>query len=245
MEQSRLFNILDSVDSTNNYAMAKVHEGLATHGMAWFAHEQKAGKGQRGKEWVSDSGQNILLSIVIKPALIFRVRPFYLSALVALCCQEFLQKNTGQHFFIKWPNDLYWGDRKAGGILIENIFTGTEWKWAVVGIGINVNQQQFLTRGFSAVSLAEITSEVKDPVLLARQLHAYILDKFNFTTEHAMNEILSQYNNVLFKKNELVKLRKNFALFTTTIKGVNETGQLVTEDVMERHFNFGGVEWIF
>jgi BirA family transcriptional regulator, biotin operon repressor / biotin---[acetyl-CoA-carboxylase] ligase len=244
MEHSRLFNILDSVDSTNNYAMAKVHEGLATHGMAWFAHEQREGKGQRGKHWVSDAGQNILLSIVIKPALIFRVRPFYLSALMALCCQEFLEKNTGQHFFVKWPNDLYWDDRKAGGILIENIFNGTEWKWAVVGIGINVNQQQFLTQGLRAVSLYEITNQVKDPVLLARELHAYILDKFNSTTEHNMNEILLKYNKNLFKKNEQVKLRKNFALFFTTIKGVNETGQLVTEDVMERHFNFGGVEWI-
>lgn len=244
MEQSRLFNILDSVDSTNNYAMGKVHEGMATHGMAWYAHAQTAGKGQRGKEWVSEAGKNIILSIVLKPALIFRSRPFYFSALMALCCHEFLEKITGEKVFIKWPNDLYWGDRKAGGMLIENVFAGTEWKWSVAGIGINVNQTVFNEEVPRAVTLSEIAGHEKDPVLLAQQLHSYILHKFNATTEETFEELLPQYNKVLYKKNEEVKLRKNFAVFSTTIKAVNETGQLITQDVMEREFNFGGVEWI-
>ncbi len=244
MQQSRLFNILDSVDSTNNYAMAKVHEGMATHGMAWFAHAQTAGKGQRGKEWLSTPGQNIILSIVLKPELLFRVRPFYFSAFIALCCYEFLQKQTSQIFFIKWPNDLYWRDRKAGGILVENIFAGTEWKWAVVGIGINVNQAVFNKNLLKAVSLNEITGEQKNPLLLAQELHSYIVQKYNSITQQSIAEVLYQYNKVLYKKNELVKLKKNLALFSTTIKEVNEEGQLVTEDVIERQFNFGEVEWV-
>jgi len=244
MEHSPYFNILDSVDSTNNYAMAKVHAGMATHGMAWFALHQKAGKGQRGKEWISEPGENIILSIVIKPGHMFRVFPFILSAFIANCCQQFLQNITGHNIFIKWPNDLYWRDRKAGGILIENVFTGTEWKWAVIGIGINVNQTVFSNEAIRPVSLVDMTDTNYDPVSLSKQLHSYILEKYNLITSENSDGILEYYNAVLYKKGAVVKLRKNNAVFKTTITEVNEKGQLVAQDVMERQFDFGEVEWV-
>lgn len=245
MEQRQLYNILDSVDSTNNYAMGKVHEGLATHGMAWFAHSQTAGKGQRGKEWKSDAGKNVLLSIALKPQLVFRSKPFCFSAFIALCCYDVLVAYTGDGLFIKWPNDLYWRDRKAGGILIENNFAGTEWKWAVVGIGINVNQTTFNDGQARAVSLKEMAHEPIDPVELGARLHEQILRKYDEVNESNIKELMPRYNALLYKKDERVQLRKNFAVFQTTIKGVNETGQLITSDTQERLFNHGGVEWIF
>ncbi|MBC7865961.1 MAG: biotin--[acetyl-CoA-carboxylase] ligase [Gloeobacteraceae cyanobacterium ES-bin-316] len=244
MKQSHLFNILNSVDSTNNYAMAKVHAGLATHGMAWFAQSQTGGKGQRGKAWQSEPGKNIILSMVLKTAPIFKSKPFCFSALIALCCSEFIHKITDQKVFIKWPNDLYWRDRKAGGILIENVFAGTEWKWAVVGIGINVNQTNFDGLAREAVSLKEMATKSLNPVLLARGLHQCILDKLDALRENEVYELLPLYNALLYKKNEMVKLRKDAAVFSTTIKGVNENGQLMTADVLEREFDFGTVEWV-
>ena len=244
MEYSPYFNILDSVDSTNNYAMAKVHEGLATHGMAWFAHDQTQGKGQRGKEWISAPGQNIILSIVIKPAPLFRDFPFLFNAFIANCCQQFLQEKSGHNIFIKWPNDLYWCDRKAGGILIENVFSGTDWKWSVLGIGININQSIFSTNASRPVALAEITGKKSDPLILGKQLYSYILQKFNLINSESLTAILMHYNNVLYKKNATVKLRKNNAIFRTTIKEVNQKGQLIAVDVMERFFDFGEVEWV-
>ncbi len=244
MEQRQLYNILDSVDSTNNYAMGKVHEGLATHGMAWFAHRQTAGKGQRGKEWQSETGKNVLLSIVLKPGPVFRSRPFYFSAFIALCCAEVLASETTKDFQIKWPNDLYWGDRKAGGILIENNFQGSEWNWTVVGIGINVNQVVFGEANARAVSLCEVAGKQLDPVDLGARLHEYILHKYEEVNELTVKELVPRYNQFLYKKDQEVKLRKNFAVFQTTIKGVSETGQLITMDTQERYFNFGGVEWI-
>jgi len=244
MEQRQLYNILDSVDSTNNYAMGKVHEGLATHGMAWFAHSQTAGKGQRGKEWKSEAGKNVLLSIVLKPELVFRSRPFCFSAFIALCCHEVLVSQTQQPFHIKWPNDLFWGDRKAGGILIENNFTGTEWKWAVVGIGINVNQAEFKEVQSHAVSLSEITNEYINPQVLGAILHETILKKYKKVNENNVGSLVPRFNELLYKKDQEVRLRKNFAVFQTTVKGVNDTGQLLTTDTQERVFNYGGVEWI-
>lgn len=243
MTDSPLFNSIDSVDSTNNYAMAKLHAGMATHGMAWCARTQTAGKGQRGKGWNSEPGKNILLSIVLKPVRALRAKPFFLSAFVAVCCHEFLKKTTGETLQIKWPNDLYWRDRKAGGILIENNFAGSEWHWAVVGIGININQSHFAENS-RAVSLTQITAASYEPELLARQLYDFILFKYEQLSVEHYPAVLATYNNYLFKRNETVKLKKNSAVFTTTIRGVNESGQLITEDVMERSFNFGGVEWI-
>jgi len=246
MEKLSLFNILDSVDSTNNYAMAKLHEGLASHGMAWFAREQTAGKGQRGKQWQSEPGDNILLSIIAKPVPAFISNPFYLSALIATTCNEFLEKITGEKFYIKWPNDLYWRDRKTGGILIENKYSGENWNWAVIGIGINVNQTMFSGDLKKAVSLKEVSGkEQYEPQRLARELHEYILEKINTATEDSFHGIIEHYNHCLYKKDEPVKLKKENAVFSTTVKSVNPYGQLLTNDSMDRTFNHGEVEWVF
>lgn len=246
MEKLNLFNILDSVDSTNNYAMAKLHEGLATHGMAWFAREQTAGKGQRGKQWLSEPGNNVLMSIICKPAPAFISNPFFLSALVATTCADFLQKITGELFYIKWPNDIYWSDRKTGGILIENKYQGENWNWAVIGIGINVNQTMFSTDLKKPVSLKEVSGKDQyEPQRLASELHEYMLEKINTAEEKDLPGIIEKYNQLLFKREESVKLKKDNAVFSTTIKAVNPFGQLLTNDTIERTFNFGEVEWIF
>jgi BirA family biotin operon repressor/biotin-[acetyl-CoA-carboxylase] ligase len=244
MEQIGSFYILDSVDSTNNYAMAKVHEGMANHGDGWYARSQTSGKGQRGKNWEATRDQNIVLSIAIKPALCFRSNPFYLSAFIALRCSQFLENSCQAPVQIKWPNDLYINDRKAGGILIENLFAGNQWKWAIVGIGINVNQNAFSQLVPGAISLKDVSGQQLDPVKLSKQLHQEILHHYEAVNETNIHDLIADYNKRLFKKNQTVQLRHNRAVFSTSIKGVSETGELLTQDVMERRLAFGTVEWI-
>lgn len=244
MGSLEMFNVLDSVDSTNNYAMAKLQEGTAKHGMAWFAHEQTAGRGQQGKNWESRAGQNIALSIVIQPAKLFHLNQFYFNALLSNICQQFLRNYAGEEISVKWPNDLYWRDRKAGGILIENKLSGRSWKWAVVGIGINVNQMAFSSRLLNPISIKKITGRTYDPIVLAGELHSQVLDGINNITEESFPNILLEYNERLFQKDKIAKLKKGNTGFETCIKGVNKFGQLLTEDVVERHFNFGEVEWV-
>ena len=244
LKSTEFFSILSSVDSTNNYAMAKVHAGLAKHGMAWFAHDQTAGKGQPGKTWESVASQNIALSIAVVPALVFFQNQFYFNAVVANVCYDFFKNYAVDEVSIKWPNDIYWRDRKAGGILIENKLMGTNWKWAVVGIGININQTRFSNKLVTAVSLKQITGKTHDPVTMARELHELILANINQTSIDDFPEILAKYNKNLFKKDQIVRLRKDKTVFETCIKGVNKYGQLLTVDVVERHFNNGEVEWL-
>src|SRR5687768_10334996 len=112
---------LQSVDSTNNYALGQIQKGLAGHGTCFFAHEQYSGKGQRGKTWATETGSNIIISIVLERPFLQPFRQFDLSGSVAVAIQDFFSNYAGPETKIKWPNDLYWRDRKAGGMLIENI----------------------------------------------------------------------------------------------------------------------------
>lgn len=244
LKTTELFNVLDSVDSTNNYAMARVHEGLAKHGMAWFAREQTAGRGQPGKSWEGRRGQNIALTVVMEPAAVFFQKQFYFNAVIANTCYDFFKKYAGKEISIKWPNDIYWRDRKAGGILIENKLMGKSWKWAIVGIGINVNQEGFGNKLVNAVSLKQITGREYDPADLARELHQLIIEALERITEKDLPGILKKYNQHLFRKDEMVWLKKGKIKFETRIRKVNEYGLLITEDAMERQFSFGEVAWI-
>jgi BirA family transcriptional regulator, biotin operon repressor / biotin---[acetyl-CoA-carboxylase] ligase len=235
------FIILSQVDSTNNYAMRQIQAGLATHGITWFAQEQTAGKGQRGKSWLTTPNQNIMLSTVIQPRLL-PGQQFGLSATVALACYDFYKNYAGDETRIKWPNDLYWRDRKAGGILIENVFRGADWLFAVVGIGININQVQFDPLLPNPVSLKQITGKDFDTVELAAALCNALQKRFQTLISGGIDVILKEYQQVLYKVHEPVTLKKGSILFETTIQGVSDTGRLLTKDVIEREFDFGEVE---
>jgi BirA family transcriptional regulator, biotin operon repressor / biotin---[acetyl-CoA-carboxylase] ligase len=238
------FNILTSVDSTNNYAMGMVHAGMASHGMAWFAQEQTAGKGQRGRQWLGEPGQNIALSVVLEPLHLKTTEQFALSMLVGLVCHEFFTVMAGDETSIKWPNDLYWRDRKAGGVLIENSYHGRAWKYAVVGIGVNINQVNFAPEAKNPVSLKQITGKTFDVIELARQLQALLVQKLDGLAKKGHAGLEADYNNHLYKRNQPVKLKKGAQVFETTIKNVNAQGQLITEDAVERRFEFGEVEFV-
>lgn len=246
------FIVLPTIDSTNNYAMARAREGLATHGSAYFAIRQTGGKGQRGKTWITHPGENIVLSVVLQPDGLFINNQFLLSASVALACYDFFKKYGGEeNTRIKWPNDLYWQDRKAGGILIESILGGSEpdektsyWRWAIVGIGININQTIFSADISNPVSLKQITGKTEDVLTLAQELCTFIQKRYSGLISLPPTDIIQEYNRALYQLNQPVKLKKGNAIFETTIQGVSPMGILLTKDVIERAFNFGEVEWI-
>ena len=244
MIDSEFFSILDDVDSTNNYAMGLLQHGKGKHGMACFARQQSKGKGQRGKSWQSARDQNILLSIIIEPDNCFKAKPFMFSAAIANLCREFLEQIVKEAFVCKWPNDIYFGDKKTGGILIENTFRGKQWQWAVVGIGINVHQQQFLDDNSKAISLSQIKPIKQTAVSLAGELQSYILSGLEKIKAGNLNEVLLNFNDHLYKKEAQVKLKAGNVVFETKIKAVNDFGQLETSDVLARTFNVGEVEWV-
>jgi BirA family transcriptional regulator, biotin operon repressor / biotin---[acetyl-CoA-carboxylase] ligase len=236
---------LESVDSTNNYAMAQAIAGKAAHGTIFFAHEQWAGKGQRGRAWTSNAGENIVLSAVIEPVAMSAATAFNLSVCVALACHDLFSRHAGDlQTRIKWPNDLYWNDRKAGGILIENHFKGDRWVIAIAGVGININQTTFPSTARNPVSLRQITGRSYHAVALARQLGECLDLRYTTLTAGGGEDQNREYNERLYRRGELVRLKKDSAVFTTRIEGVSRQGRLLTQDALPRQFEFGEIEWI-
>lgn len=238
---------LPSVDSTNNYALRQVHEGLAGHGSAFFAYEQTAGKGQMGKRWLSEKGANITLSVVIQPKSLQILQQFQVSACIATAVRRFLAGYVSEDVKIKWPNDLYWFDRKLGGILIENNIGSSPpvWQWAIVGIGLNINQTSFSPDLANPVSLKQITGKSFDTRKLAEELCVVMNNYFTELVKKGFDKIYKEYSGCLYKLNESVKLKKGSSVFSTTIKGVTKNGELVTHNsVVETHFSFGEIAWI-
>ena len=137
---------------------------------------------------------------------------------------------------------MYWRDRKTGGILIENIYHGRDWKFAIVGIGINVNQTEF-PENINAVSIREVTGEKFDAADLSLVLCGKIETRYRELFD-PNKKLLEEYNEHIFKKDQSIKLRKGNIVFETTVDHVSITGNLVTKDPIERSFAFGEIEWI-
>ena len=154
---------LPSIDSTNIYAMEQIKAGRAISGSCYNTPFQTHGKGQHGRVWESEKGQNLLCSYVLELKSLNPAKNWGpedqkgLSAAVAIGAKAFFGANAGDETLIKLPNDIYWRDRKAGGILIENSLRGTDWTWSVIGIGFNINQTSFSPDAPNPVSLRQIT----------------------------------------------------------------------------------------
>ena len=167
---------LSTIDSTNIYAMAQIKEGLAESGSCFRADYQTHGKGQHGRVWESSKGQNILCSYILELEKLDALKKWAptdqigFSAAIALGIRAFFDAHTNGDTKIKRPNDIYWRDRKAGGILIENLLKGKAWTWAVVGIGININQTVFSPDAPNPVSLKQITGQDWDILTLQEAL---------------------------------------------------------------------------
>jgi BirA family transcriptional regulator, biotin operon repressor / biotin---[acetyl-CoA-carboxylase] ligase len=254
-----------SVDSTNNYAMGQVHAGLAKHGMAWFAHEQYAGKGQRGKQWDTLPGENITISIALQPTFLMVSKQFQLSATIALAIFDFFSKYAGEGTTIKWPNDIYWRDRKAGGILIENVIrvdssqitddsknlssvnrhqSNPNFRFSIAGIGININQTNFSDSLLNPVSLKQITGKNFDAFELAKELHQFVLIRFEQLRNEGFENIYQSYLAHSYKIHQAQKFKKDNRVFEAIIKNISPAGQLTLQHATEEKYEFGEIEWV-
>ena len=147
---------LPEVDSTNTWL--RNHAAALPHGTAVTATTQTAGRGQRGNTWESAPGANLTFSLLLRPDRFPAARQFHISEAVALGVVLSLQPLLPHHSVtVKWPNDIYVGDRKICGILIENSLEGPNISHSIAGIGINVNQERFLSDAPNPVSLYQLT----------------------------------------------------------------------------------------
>ena len=235
---------LEQVTSTNTYAMQQIQAKMAQHGIVYFAYEQTMGRGQHGKKWLTEPKANIILSTIVNTSSLGITNQFYLSAVTALAVFDLLNFYLPNQISIKWPNDVYINDSKAAGILVENTIQGNQWPWAVLGIGINVNQTSFNTTLNNATSIATYTQKNYNTIDLAKQLCTFLTHYVEQLFKGNTVQLLQLYNEHLYKRNQQVKLKKDNIAFTCTIQKVEATGKLHVLNGLQDEFNFGEVEWL-
>ncbi|MDE5851156.1 MAG: biotin--[acetyl-CoA-carboxylase] ligase [Muribaculaceae bacterium] len=145
---------LEEVDSTNAYIMREVANLEAP--VMVTAFRQTAGQGQRGNSWEAAPGKNLTFSIFYRPSEFPPMAQFAMSEAVALAVVDFLRVH-GVEAKVKWPNDIYVGDKKICGILIRHSIMGPTVDYSVIGVGINVNQMEFLSDAPNPVSMGQLT----------------------------------------------------------------------------------------
>ncbi len=225
---------LDTIDSTNNYAMRLIDADTTQPGLTVAAKQQTQGKGQRGRVWNDEPGQSILMSIILAPDCTLDMQ-FIFSSAVAVAIADVLSDLYEQwDVRIKWPNDIIINDKKAGGILIENVLRANNWTHAVVGIGLNIGQKSFPAELPQATSLAIASGKLLDTDVLLREIRQRVIE---YTSRPLLNEsMLKRFNEYLFRKGKEQKFTDNHADWDAiiletvkdgTLRVQNEKGHIV------------------
>lgn len=210
------------------------------------ADSQSAGRGQFGSRWESAVGQNLTLSIILYPNWLEIKHQFYLSMAVALALVDLASQHLGPAHPIaptaKWPNDLYLGDQKAAGILIQNALSGSQWMSAVIGIGLNVNQTIFPNLMAAPTSLAAVTGQPLDLDVVAETLFECLERRYLQLKAGHHADIHQEYEACLFRRGVASEFqRPNGEKFVGIISGVQPDGRLSIETARGREL-FGWKE---
>lgn len=202
----KVFIQLDKIGSTNDYLLDLLKKQPVLEGTTVSAHHQYRGKGQQGATWDSVAEKNITMSLVLYPKFLNIRNQFYLSQCVALAvyhlAKDVLQNHQPSFLRIKWPNDIYYGNRKLGGILIENLLDRQKINTSVIGIGLNVNQFIFPKHLYKAISFQQITGQEYDIVKLIQKLCSYLEVQYLQLKADKLTAIQSSYLKNLYRFGE-------------------------------------------
>ncbi len=216
---------LDAIDSTNDYLKQLAKEKWLENYTAVMALEQTKGRGQMGAEWVSESGKNLTVSVLVKDVPQEMISIYDFNIAIALAAVGLLTMNGIANVNIKWPNDIMAENKKVGGILIENSLKSDGSYTAVVGFGLNLNQTDFEHLP-QANSLTNITQQLYDLEEMAERFIKSLKLHLILFPERAY-EAWAHYNSLLFKKDKPAAFElPNGNRFMGIIKCVTREGKL-------------------
>ena len=193
---------------------------------------QTAGRGQKGNSWESEDGKNLTFSLLLKHPPLKARDQFYLSEASALAVVEALTALAGDGFTVKWPNDVYWQDKKICGMLLENSLDGSDIATCIVGIGLNVNQERFVSDAPNPVSLLNITGQEHDLESLLKRVCSRIEQLVNTLDDATAREQLHrQYMAALYRNDGQQHLWEDAAghRFMASVAGIAPDGTLTLQ----------------
>ncbi|MDR2119788.1 MAG: biotin--[acetyl-CoA-carboxylase] ligase [Tannerella sp.] len=214
-------------ESTNLYLEQLAGAGRQADETLVVADFQTAGRGQTGNSWESEPGKNLTFSLLIYPQHLRAGRSFLIAELASVSLVRLLGGYT-QEITIKWPNDIYWKDKKICGILIENVLSGNMIARSVIGIGLNINQETFLSAAPSPVSLRQITGHTYDRMRMLddfRRIFHHLRQQFE--TETLADEIHREYLSSLYRREGYFAYRDSHGRFEAHIHHIEPSGHLI------------------
>jgi len=265
----KVYHRFDELPSTNDWAAELLAKSKPPEGTVVRADSQSAGRGQFGSRWESAADKNLTLSVILHPTWLEAQAQFYLSMAVSLALHDVVAEGGGGRaegetpsalhplpstlyllpstLKVKWPNDLYLGNRKTAGILIQNSISGQHLQASVVGIGLNVNQMEYAPALPNPTSLALFFGKNFDLDELAERLFECLERRYLQLKSGQRAAIKAEYEQSLFRHGQPSKFIRtsNGSEFTGTIRGVTEAGRLCVEtDFGEETFEMKEVRFV-
>lgn len=236
---------IEQTNSTNNYLHEYCNRQQPSAFTTVTADFQTGGRGQRGNSWESETGRNLLFSFVLFPEFLEARRQFLLSQIISLSIKEVLTDYT-TGISIKWPNDIYWQDRKICGILIENDLVGNSICKSIAGVGVNINQREFYSSAPNPVSLWQITGKEHNCQEILAQIMQRVKDYYSLLLRGNSEAIASRYQKALFRRKGLYLYKDFNGKFLAEIVHVEPEGLLVlrTQSGKERKYAFKEVQYV-
>lgn len=242
------FLLLEEVDSTNSYV--SLHASELDDMTMVIADRQTAGRGQRGNSWESEPGKNLTFTLLARPKNIRPCEQFSVSEAVALGVVDFL-RSAGIPACVKWPNDIYVDNSKISGILIEHSITSTAIEHSRIGVGLNVNQQEFRSDAPNPISMAQIRGTLYDISRVAAAVGTRIEERLGQAyTAEGRAELHDEFKRKLWRGDGAAhpfRRRDDGKTFAGVIKNVSESGPieiLDTETDCVYEFAFKEVEFV-
>jgi BirA family biotin operon repressor/biotin-[acetyl-CoA-carboxylase] ligase len=234
----------NELNSTNNFASDLIKNQHPSAGTVVLALSQTKGRGQSTNRWESERGKNLTISIILRPEFLAIDCQFQISMVISLGVADYLQKYL-KGVAIKWPNDIYVGNEKIAGILIEHSIMGSTLSHSICGLGLNINQQKFISDAPNPTSLALQSQKVYDVDAELTNLLACIENRYFQLVDGKANSLEEDYLSVLYWMEEEHRFCDEKGEFKGKIVGISDYGQLRIEaEGEERIYNFKEVSFI-
>ena len=221
---------LEKVDSTNKYILKLLEENKRfDEGTIITTNLQYAGKGQDTNKWESSEGKNLTLSIVLQPNFLNIEKQFMLNKIIALSIYNFINSFKIKNASIKWPNDIYIGDKKVAGILINNTICGSSYDYCVVGLGININQDKFVSDAPNPVSIKQVCGKEYDLNECLNTLCIITESWYEKLKYGQTANINTAYIEALYRYNKYSNYILRGRRINAKITGISEYGRLILQ----------------